>query len=55
MSIELATVYTGCFECDYETEFNGTVDNYDVAHFNCTNCKQEFTIADWSIFFEGEN
>jgi transcription elongation factor Elf1 len=52
--IELATVFTGCFECDHEAQFHGTVDEYDTAHFPCGACGQTFTIADWSDFFDDE-
>ena len=49
---EPCTVYTGCMECDHETEFTGWEDSHDVAHFPCDNCGAIFTIADWSEFFD---
>ncbi len=49
-----ATVFTGCFECDKEAEFNGLVDGQDVAHFPCEACGKTFTIANWADFFEDE-
>lgn len=52
--MEKATVFTGCFECDKEAEFNGLVDGQDVAHFPCGACGKTFTIANWADFFEDE-
>jgi transposase-like protein len=53
--MEKATVFTGCFECDKEAEFNGLVDGQDVAHFPCEACGKTFTIANWADFFEDED
>ena len=47
-----ATVYTGCFNCDYETEFHGKINKFDTASFQCPNCKDTFTFHDWSSFFD---
>jgi transcription elongation factor Elf1 len=52
---EAVKVYTGCFECDHEAEFQGRVDERDIAYFPCPNCGQEFQITDFSLFFEEEN
>jgi len=49
---EEVKVYTGCFECDFEAEFQGRVDERDIAHFPCPNCGQEFQITDFSLFFD---
>lgn len=52
MTSEAVKVYTGCFECDFEAEFQGRVDERDIAYFPCPNCGQEFQITDFSLFFD---
>mgnify|MGYP006290432057 CR=1 FL=1 len=51
-----ARVYTQCFECDYEAEFQGVTDEFDTAKFSCPNCVEGFQISNFStIFEEGDN
>jgi hypothetical protein len=50
----LAVIYTGCFECDFEAEFHGKLDDDDTAYFPCPNCGQTFQMSDFSNQFNEE-
>jgi hypothetical protein len=53
-SSQIATIYTGCQNCDHEAEFHGVVLE-DVAYFPCLSCQTVFTLGTidgWSNFFD---
>jgi hypothetical protein len=53
-SSQIATIYTGCQNCDHEAEFHGVVLE-DIAYFPCLSCQTVFTLGTidgWSNFFD---
>lgn len=44
-------VFTGCFNCDHEQEFQGRIGDYDTAYFPCPNCGETFQMSDFSTTF----
>ena len=53
----MATIYTGCQNCDHESEFHGVVLD-DVAYFPCLACHTVFTIGNidgWAAFLDDDD